>query len=267
MKKILAILSSPLKGGNTAKLVENISEEIRKTSGMDVEKVYLSDLDLKICKGCHVCIMHGEKFCPLNDSRNFLFSKMNEADGIILATPIYCMQVSTLMKVFIDHFAYLWHRPSLFHKKVLVACVGAGGGPIAKPVLDYMELNAFRWGMDVVSRISVLRFDTPLSARARTRQMEYVAKESRIFAEAVAGDVVRPPSLQNLFWFNIWRQSALAGRKNNSEDYRYWEARGWLHKESHFFYPVRLNPIHRFVVAVAGFAMGLLMRDVYNSSS
>lgn len=266
MKKILAIISSPLKGGNTSKLVDHIANEIRKTAGADIEKVFLSDMDLKICKGCHVCVMRGEKFCPLKDSRDFLFQKMNEADGIIFATPVYCMQVSTLMKVFIDHFAFLWHRPRLFHKKVMVACVGAGAGPVAKPALDYMELNASRWGMDVVSRIGVLRFDTPMSGKATEGQMKSIANASRLFAEAVAGDVTRSPSLTNLFWFNIWKQSALGGKKKKSEDYLYWEARGWLHKDIHYFYPVDINPIHRAIVFTAGIAVGLFIRDIYTSA-
>jgi multimeric flavodoxin WrbA len=155
MKKVLAIVSTPLKQGNTAKLVDRIFSERSKHGRMEMEKIYLSDLDLKVCRGCHACVMRGEQYCPLKDSRDLLLTKMNAADGVIFATPIYNMQVSTLMKMFIDHFAFLWHRPRLFRKKVLVACVGAGAdGRKTGPRLHGAQRVAV--GMETVSRISVL---------------------------------------------------------------------------------------------------------------
>jgi multimeric flavodoxin WrbA len=263
MKKVLAIVSTPLKQGNTAKLVDRIFSELSKHGRMEMEKIYLSDLDLKVCRGCHACVMRGEQYCPLKDSRDLLLTKMNAADGVIFATPIYNMQVSTLMKMFIDHFAFLWHRPRLFRKKVLVACVGAGGGPVAKPVLDYMELNASRWGMETVSRISVLRFDTVMPEKMKRAQFNDIARVSRQFADALLGSSRYSPSFANLFWFNVWRNAALTGKAKKSVDYEYWNARGWLSKDVDFFYPVPINPFTRYAVRSANYLLGLFMKGVY----
>jgi multimeric flavodoxin WrbA len=45
---------------------------------------------------------------------------MHAADGVIFATPVYVMNVSALMKTFIDHFSYIYHRPRFFDKKALL---------------------------------------------------------------------------------------------------------------------------------------------------
>nr|WP_292376791.1 NAD(P)H-dependent oxidoreductase [Methanosarcina sp. UBA411] len=62
----------------------------------------------------------GKDHCPLKDESSVLEQKMHAADGVIFATPVYVMNVSALMKTFIDHFSYIYHRPRFFDKKALL---------------------------------------------------------------------------------------------------------------------------------------------------
>ena len=62
---------------------------------------------------------------------------MMDADGIIVASPVYAMNVTALLKNFLDHTAYFYHRPEFFTKKALVVVSTAGAGQ--KDVAKYIE--------------------------------------------------------------------------------------------------------------------------------
>jgi multimeric flavodoxin WrbA len=62
--------------------------------------VILSELEIKPCVGHDDCSAYKE--CPQNDDMNLLLNKFLEAEGIILATPVYWYNVTAQMKTFID---------------------------------------------------------------------------------------------------------------------------------------------------------------------
>jgi len=98
-KKVLIILGSPRKGGNSEILCEQFALGA-KESGHEVEKVSLQDEQLGYCKACYYCREHKE--CIQKDGMNGILSKMFEADVIVLATPMYYYTMSGQMKTFID---------------------------------------------------------------------------------------------------------------------------------------------------------------------
>jgi multimeric flavodoxin WrbA len=54
----------------------------------------LSDYNLKFCSGCKLCFDKGEQFCPHNDDRDAIIAKLEEADGVVFASPSYVFQIS-----------------------------------------------------------------------------------------------------------------------------------------------------------------------------
>ncbi|WP_269850614.1 flavodoxin family protein [Methanosarcina horonobensis] len=84
---------------------------------IEFEYLMLKDADLSQCHGCFVCFTTGENHCPCKDDAPAIEQKMHSADGVIFATPVYGMNVSALMKTFIDRFSYIFHRPRFFDKK------------------------------------------------------------------------------------------------------------------------------------------------------
>jgi multimeric flavodoxin WrbA len=103
MKKILALMGSPRKKGNTDLLVDKILEGA-KAAGAEVEKVMLRDLVIKECDGCHVCWKG--KPCHQRDDMNDLYPKIIESDAIIFGTPVYWFGPSALLKACLDRFVY-----------------------------------------------------------------------------------------------------------------------------------------------------------------
>jgi multimeric flavodoxin WrbA len=103
MNKILGVIGSPRKKGNTHILVSRILDGA-KAEGAETEMLFLGDLDIRECDGCHSC-WKGRQ-CSKKDDMNVIYPKIIESDIIIFGTPVYWYGPTALMKCFIDRFVY-----------------------------------------------------------------------------------------------------------------------------------------------------------------
>jgi multimeric flavodoxin WrbA len=103
--KLLAIVGSPRLKGNTNYLVDQALEEAAKL-GAQTEKIILSQYQVNPCLGHDDCASFDS--CLQKDDAGWILDKFREADGVILATPVYWYNVSAQMKAFIDrnYFPY-----------------------------------------------------------------------------------------------------------------------------------------------------------------
>lgn len=99
-KKVLAISSTPRRGGNSDVLCDHFLNGARE-SGHDVEKIFLKDMKVKYCTACGTCY-DITKECPLKDDASVIVQKMKDADVIVMATPVYFYSMSAQMKTLID---------------------------------------------------------------------------------------------------------------------------------------------------------------------
>lgn len=100
--KVIAFNGSPLKEGNTHSLIQALFAELNK-SNIETEEINIGVKPVKGCISCYKCMQNRDKECAQKDDRlNGLIRKMEEADGIILGSPVYFAQVSGQMKNFID---------------------------------------------------------------------------------------------------------------------------------------------------------------------
>jgi len=104
MKRILGIVGSPRKNGNTHVLVSRILEGAR-CEGADAETVLLGDLQIGECNGCHAC-WKGNHVCSKHDDMTLFYSRIPECDVIVFGTPVYWYGPSAIMKCLIDRFVY-----------------------------------------------------------------------------------------------------------------------------------------------------------------
>ena len=84
--KIVGIVGSPRRGGNTETLTRVALEEIHK-EGLDTELLSLAGKTITPCDACASCRKTGK--CRIKDDFEAIYSKMVDADGFILATPVY----------------------------------------------------------------------------------------------------------------------------------------------------------------------------------
>ncbi len=97
--KAIGIVGSPRKNGNTELLTAHTLRAIAE-EGLDTELIRLAGLEIKPCNACDVCLK-GER-CPIEDDLLPIYLKMKEADGIILATPVYFGSATGLIKCLME---------------------------------------------------------------------------------------------------------------------------------------------------------------------
>ncbi|MCF8012056.1 MAG: flavodoxin family protein [Clostridiales bacterium] len=97
--KILGIVGSKRKKGNTSSLVQKALEAAQK-EGAETELIFLGDYSIRDCQGCEGCKNTYE--CVIDDGMQKIYPLLREAEGIILGSPTYFYNVSADIKAFID---------------------------------------------------------------------------------------------------------------------------------------------------------------------
>jgi len=123
--KIIAFNGSPRKTWNTATLLEKALEGAA-SQGAETELIHLYDLSFKGCVSCFSCKTIGGKSygkCAVKDELTPIFEKIEEADGIVLGSPIYLGTATGQMRSFMERliFPYLTYTEplqTLFPKKI-----------------------------------------------------------------------------------------------------------------------------------------------------
>lgn len=101
MKKILVVQGGGRPNGNTSQLVMSFARGA-EDAGHEVEVVSLLKNEVKGCLGCNAC-RYG-KPCIQKDSFNSIVPKIENADLIVLASPLYFWTISSRLKAFIERF-------------------------------------------------------------------------------------------------------------------------------------------------------------------
>ena len=117
--KILGINGSPRIGGNTDILLDKVLEGAR-SKGAETEKVVLNNLKFSPCQECENLKDDGS--CIIEDDMQSLYKKIEKADGVILASPIFFGSLSAQTKMMIDRFQCIWRakyvlKIDIFKKK------------------------------------------------------------------------------------------------------------------------------------------------------
>lgn len=123
MKNILIISSSPRKNGNSQLLCEQFKRGAEEKGHM-VTLVRLMEKIIGFCRACDGCMRNGGT-CVLNDDMAEILKLFQEADVIVLATPVYFYGISAQMKTFIDRTYPIWQH---LGKKEVYYIISAGLG-------------------------------------------------------------------------------------------------------------------------------------------
>jgi multimeric flavodoxin WrbA len=153
--KVLTILGSPRKNGQTAKTLDMLEESFI-SQGHEVEKIWISDYNIKGCLGCHACMAKNDRpGCIQKDDALSIFDRMIAADALVYASPIYCYDFTSQFKTLIDRhwcLAVNFGSPDatslIAGKKValLITCGGneADNADLAKQIFDRSISNGMK---------------------------------------------------------------------------------------------------------------------------
>lgn len=105
--RVIGLSGSPHRHGNTETLLDAFLDGAG-SSGANVEKVILKDLDYTPCRGCNACHKTGD--CILRDAAPELLDRLSGYDCLAVASPIYSMGITAELKGLIDRAQYIWAR-------------------------------------------------------------------------------------------------------------------------------------------------------------
>ena len=101
-KKVVIVSSSPRKDGNTEQLCKEFMRGA-KEAGNTVEMIRLNDYKINFIDEAEVDSgMHGVRSLSKRDDAAMILEKMDSADVIVLASPVYFMNITGQMKTLMD---------------------------------------------------------------------------------------------------------------------------------------------------------------------
>ena len=112
MKNVIIIAGSPRVGGNTETLVKEFARGA-KEAGNKVSVVSLAKEKIAPCTGCSVCQKTHK--CWQKDKADAIFRKMQKADVIVFASPVYFYSISAQLKALFDRSVVIY--PNLEKKQ------------------------------------------------------------------------------------------------------------------------------------------------------
>ena len=112
MKKLLLIDGGPRRNMNTAALCDAFAEGAKGVSPeIEVERVRLYNLPpFRGCVSCLACKLKGREtgFCAVRDSLTETLRAVNEADGLVIASPIYFSEWTAVTRAFLERLVFPW---------------------------------------------------------------------------------------------------------------------------------------------------------------
>lgn len=118
---ILAILGSPRKNGNTSELLNKYLEGVKENyKDVSVDEIFLQREKIRPCKACNVCKKGDGAECKINDDMQKYYGKVENADLLIFATPVYWFNMSAQTKIFIDRLYALNFKKFPVNKKLVL---------------------------------------------------------------------------------------------------------------------------------------------------
>jgi len=105
--KVLGLACSPRKGGNTDLMLDGALQGAA-AEGAFTEKIDVPGLDIHPCKACNACFKDGH--CVQQDDMQELYPKLLSYHGVILAAPIFSMNLAAQAKILIDRLQCCWGK-------------------------------------------------------------------------------------------------------------------------------------------------------------
>ncbi|MBI5013996.1 MAG: flavodoxin family protein [Deltaproteobacteria bacterium] len=190
---VVGIVASPRKYKNTDTIVQRLLDGC-EASGATVGKIYLNDLDLRPCQACKVQDGSG---CVFRDGMDQIYDVFEDADGIVLGTPVYYNTVSSQMKLMMDR-SYCLARPVVLpsggriyessvgkKKKGIVVSVG-GSGSNPDCVLPVFDLWSPEVNLVIVDSVLVTRAQLGLAPMESAELLEKAFSKGEEFARSLA---------------------------------------------------------------------------------
>jgi multimeric flavodoxin WrbA len=147
-KKVLVLLGSPRKKGNSATLAASITKGA-ESAGAQVDTIYLHGLDIAPCQSCYACQKADSEGCAIDDDMQGIFQKLISHDSWVIASPVYWFNMSAQTKLFMDRCFALpaYDKTAFAGKRIAIAMSYGDTDPFTSGCINALRTfqDAFRY--------------------------------------------------------------------------------------------------------------------------
>lgn len=122
--KVLLLNGSPRRNGNTARALQEM-ESAFASEGIETETVHVGKEAVRGCIACGSCYKNGK--CVFDDIVNTLAPKFQEADGLVVGSPVYYASANATLTAVLDRLFYSTHFPKTMKVGACVTVARRGG--------------------------------------------------------------------------------------------------------------------------------------------
>ena len=155
--RVLGLVGSPRKGGNTDLLVSRILDGATASNHL-TERVYLYALDISPCVDCRSC-QKGKFQCAIDDGMQRLYPKLESADAIVFGTPLYWYGPTGKVKLMMDRLRPFVASRKLKGKKAIVVVPSEEGADACDHVIGMFELSFEYLGIKLIDKMLVKAYE------------------------------------------------------------------------------------------------------------
>jgi multimeric flavodoxin WrbA len=179
-----------------------------------------------------MCVRRGPDICPAKDDRDMIIQEILDADGIVLASPVYVNHATALTKNFIERLGYEGHRPRFYDKYAMVVAVCGMFG--AKETNKYMSDILASFGFNVVSALELqIAMKTE---KEKTYNHKKTVQAFDTFLSAIEQEKRNIP-LGQIVRFNIFKIISESNKEHFEADYEYYKDKA--------DFPFERNPLRK----------------------
>ena len=122
--KVLLVNGSPHTAGSTYTALHEM-EQIFQANGIETELLQIGKQDIRGCVACNACSKLGK--CAFSDLVNEAAPKFEEADGLVVGSPVYYASANATLIAFLDRLFYSTHFDKTMKVGASVVCARRGG--------------------------------------------------------------------------------------------------------------------------------------------
>ena len=106
MAKVLLLNGSPREGGCTAEALKEMIITFEK-EGIETELIHVGNKNIRGCIACNSCSETDK--CVFDDIVNEVAPKFEQADGLVIGSPVYFGSPNGGLISFLDRLFYTWY--------------------------------------------------------------------------------------------------------------------------------------------------------------
>ena len=124
--KVILLNGSPHANGTTFRALSEVASSLQE-NGIETEIITVGDKEVSGCKACCACVKIGK--CVKDDIVNVLVEKIQNADGVVVGSPVYYASINGTLKAILDRVFFA--KKTFAHKPAAAVAVARRAGTTA----------------------------------------------------------------------------------------------------------------------------------------